>query len=146
MEGDRYTQEIITKIRSLSLTNNTEENLKLKRRICVLINGQSKNEHNSFKWDRSISSNKQDFVLKSQYIHSGSAIFLLIKYSHLRPNDSFVDTIIKSGITEECLKIATDVLSVDPDCNDFLINYDKIFNPDNKMTIVDECNNKTISY
>jgi hypothetical protein len=111
-----------------------------------LINGQSKNEHNSFKWNRSISSDTYDFVQKPQFVHSSAAIFLLIKYPHLRPNDSFIDTIIKFGITEECLKIATDVLSIDPDCNNFLTNHDKIFNPVNKMTIIDECNNRTISY
>lgn len=145
MNGDKYSQEIITKIRSISLLNNSEENLILKRRICVLVNGQSKNEHNSFKWNRSISSGREDIVYKQQYIHSSAAIFMLIKYPHMRPNDSFISIIIESGLMNECLKIALDVLTADEDCYDFVTNSDFIFNSDFHIKIVDESNNSKIN-
>ena len=138
MDGDKYNKEIINHIKILSKLDNTDEILNTKHKICVLINGQSKNESKSFKWNRSISSGKEDIVQKQQFIHSAASIFMMIKYPHLRNSDSFVNIIINSNLTEECLKIALDVLTVDEDCIDFITNSDIIFNPESNVKIIDE--------
>jgi len=65
---------------------------------------------------------------------------MLIKYPHLRTNDSFISIIINSNLTEECLKIATDVLMTDEDCFDFVTNSNLIFNSGRDMKIIDETN------
>jgi hypothetical protein len=140
MDGDKYNKEIINYIKLLSNLDNTEETLITKHKICILVNGQSKNENNSFKWNRSISSEKEDIVYKPQFFHSSAAIFMLIKYPHLRKNDSFINIIIESNLIEECLKIATDVLMSDKDGIDFVRNSDIIFNRENRIIIVDETN------
>ena len=142
MDGDKYNKEIIYHITMLSKLDNTEETLKAKKKVCILINGQSKNEHNSFKWNRSILPGEPDIVYKRQEIHSSAAIFMMIKYPHLRKDDSFIHTVIKSNLTDACLKIALDVLSSDEDCINFIENSDKIFNSGMDITIVDETNNK----
>lgn len=138
MDGNKYNKEIINHIKILSNLDNTEEILQTKRKICVLINGQSKNENNSFKWNRIPSSGKEDIVYKLQYIHSAAAIFMLIKYSHLRKSDSFVSIIINSNLMEACLKIVIDVLTADEDCIDFVTNSDLIFNSGIDIKIIDE--------
>ncbi len=132
MDGDKYNREIIYYIKLLA--NSDDETLK----VCILVNGQSKNEFNSFKWNRSITSGKEDIVYKQQHIHSAVAIFMMIKYPHLRKSDSFVNIIINSGLMDECLKIALDVLNADEDCHDFITNSDLIFNSENNFKIIDE--------
>src|SRR5437879_4768295 len=102
------------------------------------------NLNNSFKWNRSPSSGNDDIVYKQQFIHSAGSIFIMVKYPHLRKIDTFIDVIISSNLMDECLKIAIDVLSVDEDCIDFLTNSDIIFDPENKIKIIDETNNKVI--
>lgn len=144
MDGDKYNKEIINHIKLLSKLDNTEEVLNTKRKVCVYINGQSKNELNSYKWNRSPSLSNNDIVYKLQHVHSAAAIFMMIKYPHLRNSDSFVSIIISSDLTEECLKIATDVLTVDEDCVDFLTNSDLFFNPENTPIIVDETNGRVL--
>ena len=144
MDGDKYNKEIIKHIKILSNLDNTDEILVTKRKICVYINGQSKNEFNSFKWNRTPSSGKIDVVLKPQWIHSSAAIFMMIKYPHLRKDDSFIDIIIKSELMDECLKIALDVLNSDEDCIDFVTNCDLIFNSGHKTIIIDETNDSVI--
>jgi hypothetical protein len=140
MDGDKYNKQIIDYIKILSISNNTEEFLNEKRSLCVLINGQSQNSQNKSKWNRSISTGELDIVYKPQFIHSAAAIFMLIKYPHLRKNDSFIDIVINSNLTKECLKIALDVLTVDDDCSDFITNSEKIFNSEMIVTIIDEIN------
>jgi len=127
------------------LLNNTDEILQTKQKICILINGQSKNENNSFKWNRIHSSGKEDIVYKGQYVHSAAAIFMLIKYPHLRNSDSFISIIINSNLTNECLKIVSDVLIADNDCIDFITNSELIFNSRNNIKIIDETNDSIIS-
>ena len=140
MDGDKYNKEIINHIKILSKLDNTDEILRTKHKICVLINGQSKNELNSYKWNRSPSLGNDDIVYKQQWVHSAASIFMMIKYPHLRTENSFVHIIINSNLTEECLKIATDVLMSDEDCIDFVTNSDLFFNQENKPTIIDETN------
>ena len=142
MDGDKYNKEIINHIKLLSKLDNNDQVLNTKQKVCVYINGQSKNELNSFKWNRSPSSGEQDIVYKSQYVHSAGAIFMLIKYPHLRKNDSFINIIINSNLIDECLKIATDVLMTDEDCYDFVTNSDLIFNSGRDMKIIDETNDQ----
>ena len=144
MNGNKYNAEIISHIKILSNLENTDEVLNTKQKICVYINGQSKNEFNIFKWNRSPSSGNEDIVYKKQFIHSGASIFMMIKYPHLRNSDSFVNILIASNLTEECLKIATDVLMADEDCIDFVTNSDIIFNSENKTIIVDETNDRVL--
>lgn len=140
MDGNKYNKEIINNIKLLSNLDNTDEVLITKQKICVLVNGQSKNEFNSFKWNRIPSSGEEDIVYKQQFIHSSAAIFMLIKYPHLRKPDSFISIIINSNLMEACLKIATDVLNSDEDCYDFVTNSDLIFNSGRDMKIIDETN------
>jgi hypothetical protein len=140
MDDNKYNKEIINYIKKFSSLDNTEENLVLKRRICVLVNGQSKNEDKFFKWNRSQSSGREDIVYKPQFIHSGAAIFMLIKYPHMRTNDSFINIIIESDLMNECLKIALDVLTADEDCTDFVTNSDFIFGSEFELRIIDETN------
>ncbi len=138
MDGDKYNKEVINHLKLLSKLDNTEEILVAKRKICVYLNGQSKNEFNNFKWNRTPSSGQVDIVYKQQFIHSSAAIFMMIKYPHLRKTDSFVNIIIKSDLMKECLKIALDVLTADEDCIDFIINSDSIFNSSSNIKIIDE--------
>src|ERR1035438_699704 len=68
-------------------------------------------------------------VKKPQYMHSALYIYLLKKYPHLRPANSFVQLIIQKGQEniDAWLKIATDVLNDDPDCAKFIANSDEHF-------------------
>jgi hypothetical protein len=68
MDGDKYNKEIINHIKLLSKLDNNDEVLNTKQKVCVYINGQSKNELNSFKWNRSPSSGEEDIVYKKQFI------------------------------------------------------------------------------
>lgn len=144
MDGDKYNKHTIDYIKTLSNLDNSEKNLNHKRRTCVLVNGQSKNMNNSFKWNRSPSSGDEDIVFKPMWVHSAAAIFIMIKYPHIRNNDSFVITIINSNLTEECLKIALDVLTEDEDCHDFIATSDIGFNSGKNLIITDETNGKII--
>jgi hypothetical protein len=66
---------------------------------------------------------------KPQYMHSASSIYLLIKYPHLRPANSFINLIIREGQenVDAWFKIATDVLNDDPDGVNFIKISDEIF-------------------
>jgi len=146
MDGDKYSKEIINHIKILSNLPNNDENLCTKRKTCILINGQSQNEHISSKWNRSLDSDNPDIVFKPQFFHSSAAIFLLIKYPHFRPSNSFITIIIKSNLMDECLKMATDVLMADLDGIDFVKNSDLLFSDPHKIRIVDEINNSVTDY
>ena len=77
---------------------------------------------------------------KPQYMHSALSIYLLIKYPHLRPANSFVQLIIQKGQEDinAWLKIATDVLNDDPDCSAFIKTSDEHFlQPDSAIVILD---------
>ena len=131
MEGGKYNKKIINHIKILSNSDNTEKILNVKRKVCILVNGQPKNEQNIFK---SILRNELDIESKPKCVRSAVAIFLLIKYPHFRGNNSFINIVIKSNLTEEFLKIALDVLTVDKECIDFITNCDKIFNSEIVVT------------
>lgn len=126
MDGDKYNVDIITKITVLSWTRSNQE-LDLKKNICVLVNGQSANRDKELRWNRSYDPSKLDLVMKPQCFHSAASTFLLLKYPKLRKSDSFIKVVIASKLEDACLKIASDVLNDDVDGVSFLNNEERIF-------------------
>lgn len=132
MDGNKYTADIITGIIVLSWTG-SDEQLDLKRDICILVNGESDNKDKISRFGIS-----NETVMKPQYVHSAAAIYIMLKYPGLRKDDSFIHIVLKSNLEEPCLKIATDVLSADPDGLNFINLGDSIFNSDSDVILVDE--------
>jgi len=135
MDGDKYTDEIINYIISLSQLNNYQS-LETKKDICLLINGESRNKDKITKFGL----DGENITMKSQCFHSAAAIYILLKYPHLKPENSFIDLVIKSNLILACLKIATDVLSSDSDCINFINKSDQFFGVHHNTIIID--NNK----
>lgn len=124
-------QILINSVIQLSLS---DDMLDKKREIChIFVSGKNETYNIYSKWF-------DGKVEKPQYMHSATSIYILIKYPHFRPNDSFVNLIIEAGT--ECenawLKIATDILIGDPDGINFVKNSDNVFANNNKITLVDE--------
>jgi len=106
-----------------------------KRKVChLLVMGRRMDNFNVLsKWGTG------EFE-KPQYMHSALSIYLLIKYPHLRPANSFVQLLIDNGQehVDAWLKIATDVLNDDPECAGFIKTSDEHFlQPDPNMMILD---------
>lgn len=121
---------INTRVILLSMTNGDSEQ---KRYMCHAMCGTGLSTIN----DRSPWL-KGD-VEKPQYIHSATSIYLLLKYPHMRPPNSYISLIIEGGqICEQAwLKIATDILDADSDAKKFMANSDEMFK-EKKVTVTSD--------
>ncbi len=124
-----------TLINDIILLSLTDDMIDKKRKIChILVSGKKETYNICSKWFTGE-------IEKPQYIHSAASIYVLIKYPHFRPADSFVNLIIEHS-NKECenawLKIATDILNSDPDGINFVNNSDNLLNTNNKVAIVSE--------
>ena len=82
-------------------------------------------------------------IEKPQYFHSATSIYLLLTYPHFRPENSFVNLILKSGKQYEqaVLRMAVEILKSDSDGVNFLNNIDDNVKKDHAFLIIDESKN-----
>jgi len=116
--------------------------LRQKQEICCNVMGFTGLQMDAMHRYQASPTNK--LVMKPQTFHSAVAIFLLLKYPHIRPKKSFVNIIIAQKVEDCFLKLATDILSQDVDGLDLIAHGDAMFcNPDQANVLVDDHNKTT---
>ncbi len=133
---------LITRAKLLAPLSNNKKYLKLKKRVICQMNGFSGDAiHLNHRYMSHIGTPK--LVMKPQTFHSAVAMFILLKYPHLRKPNSFIDKIIAAeGAEAACMKLSQDILKGDEDGRDLIQNGDTYFGPNESYILVDDANQK----